>query len=108
MAVKRKKSAIRGAPNWLLTMGDMNNLLLCFFIILMGEETVVKGYEFLYVLSSFKGNVGIMAGGQSISPGAMMELGHNIQALPSTERQQFMSRMLKRAVEAFKPEIESK
>jgi chemotaxis protein MotB len=106
--LKRKKSEIKGAPGWLLTMGDMNNLLLCFFIVLMGEETVVRGYEFLYVLSSFKGNVGIMAGGKSVSKGNMMELGHNIAALPSTERQQFMSRVLKRAVEAFKPEIESK
>jgi chemotaxis protein MotB len=108
MAVQRKKSAIKGAPNWLLTMGDMNNLLLCFFIILMGDETTVKGYEFLYVLSSFKGSVGIMAGGKSISQGALMELGHNITALPSSQRQQYMSQMMKRAVEAFKPDIESK
>ncbi|OHD66402.1 MAG: hypothetical protein A2176_06620 [Spirochaetes bacterium RBG_13_51_14] len=108
MAIKRKKSSIRGAPNWLLTMGDMNNLLLCFFIILMGEETVVRGQEFLYVLSSFKGNIGTMTGGRSLSKGNMMEMGHNIMALPSSERAQFMSRALKRAVEAFKPEIESK
>ncbi|MBN2159401.1 MAG: OmpA family protein [Spirochaetes bacterium] len=109
MAVKKRpKSKPRATPGWMLTMGDMNNLLLCFFIVLMGEETIVKGYEFLYVLSSFKGNVGIMAGGKSISKGNMMELGHNIAALPSTERQQYMSRILKRAVEAFKPEIESK
>ena len=89
-------------------MGDMNNLLLCFFIVLMGEEVTVKGYEFQYVLSSFKGNVGIMAGGQSISKGTLMELGHNIMALPSSQQQQHMSQMLKKAVESFKPEIESK
>jgi chemotaxis protein MotB len=92
----------------MLTMGDMNNLLLCFFIALMGDDTAVKGFEFLYVLSSFKGNVGIMAGGKSTSKGNMMDLGHNIMALPSSQRQQFMSQVLKRAVEAFKPEIEAK
>jgi chemotaxis protein MotB len=108
MAVKRKKSQIRGAPSWMLTMGDMNNLLLCFFITLMGEETAIRGYEFQYVLSSFKGNVGIMAGGKSISQGTLLDLGHNITALPSSQRQQYMSAMLKRAAEAFKPEIESK
>ncbi len=108
MARKREKSKIKGAPPWMLTMGDMNNLLLCFFIVLMGEETTVKGFEFLYVLSSFKGNVGIMAGGKSISKGNLMDLGHNITALPSSQRQQYMSQMMKRAVEAFKPEIESK
>lgn len=108
MAKKREKSKIKGAPPWLLTMGDMNNLLLCFFITLMGEETVVKGQEFLYVLSSFKGNVGIMSGGQSISKGNLMELGHNIMALPSTERGKSMSQMLRKALEVFKPEIQSK
>jgi chemotaxis protein MotB len=108
MAKKRKKSEIKGAPNWLLTMGDMNNLLLCFFIVLMGEDVTVKGYEFQYVLSSFKGNVGIMAGGQSISKGTLMELGHNIAALPSSQQQMRMSMALKKAVESFKPEIESR
>ncbi len=90
------------------TLGDMNMLLLCFFIVLMGDETVVRGHEFLYVLSSFKGSIGIMAGGKSISKGNMMELGHNITALPSSQKQQYMSQMLKRAVEAFKPEIEAR
>jgi chemotaxis protein MotB len=108
MAVKRKKSEIKGAPNWLLTMGDMNNLLLCFFIVLMGDETTVKGFEFLYVLSAFKGNVGIMSGGKSISQGNLMDLGHNIMALPSSERAKTLSKSLRRATEAFKPEIQSK
>jgi chemotaxis protein MotB len=108
MAVKRKKSQVKSSPSWMTTMGDMNNLLLCFFIVLMGDETVVRGHEFLYVLSSFKGSVGIMAGGKSLTKGNMMELGHNITALPSSQRQQYMSQMLKRAVEAFKPEIEAR
>ncbi|OHD67192.1 MAG: hypothetical protein A2W19_11685 [Spirochaetes bacterium RBG_16_49_21] len=108
MAGKRKKSQIKGSPPWLATMGDMNMLLLCFFIVLMGDETTVRGFEFLYVLSSFKGNVGIMSGGKSISAGNLMDLGHNIMALPSSEKQRSMSRMLKRATEAFKPEIQTK
>jgi chemotaxis protein MotB len=108
MAVKRKKSKVRETPPWLLTMGDMNNLLLCFFIVLMGEEVTVKGQEFLYVLSSFKGNVGIMAGGSSVTAGPLMQMGHNIMALPSSERQMRMSTMMKKAVESFKPEIESR
>jgi chemotaxis protein MotB len=108
MAVKREKSKIRQSPNWMLTLGDMNMLLLCFFIVLMGDEAVLRGYEFQYVISSFKGNIGIMAGGKSISQGVLLDLGHNIMALPSSQRQQYMSQMLKRAAEAFKPEIESK
>jgi chemotaxis protein MotB len=109
MAVKRKKSQVQGAPPWLLTMGDMNNLLLCFFIVLMGDPATTKAQqEFQYVISSFRGNVGIMAGGSSISQGTLMQLGHNIMALPSSQQQLRMSMMLKKAVESFKPEIESR
>jgi chemotaxis protein MotB len=89
-------------------MGDMNNLLLCFFIVLMGDPVAQKQQEFLYVLSSFRGNVSVMSGGRSISKGQLMDLGHNIMALPSSEQQKMISRMMKRAQEAFKPEIQSK
>ena len=41
MAKKRGKSKIKGSPSWMSTMGDMNMLLLCFFIVLMGDETVL-------------------------------------------------------------------
>lgn len=34
MAREKNASAYGGAPRWLLTMGDMNNLLLCFFVAL--------------------------------------------------------------------------
>lgn len=108
MAVKQKKSQVRSTPGWMLTMGDMNMLLLCFFIVLMGDITVVTGQEFLYVLSSFRGNIGIMEGGKSISKGTLMDLGHNITALPSSERARSLSRQLRRAMETFKPEIESR
>jgi len=92
----------------MLTMGDMNNLLLCFFIVLMGDISVITQEEFLYVLSSFKGNVSLMTGGRSMSRGQLMDLGHNIIALPSSEQQRFVSRMMKKAEEAFKPEIQSR
>ncbi len=108
MAVKQKKSQVRSTPGWMLTMGDMNMLLLCFFIVLMGDITVVTGQEFLYVLSSFRGNIGIMTGGKSISKGNLMDLGHNITALPSSERARSLSRQMIRAMESFKPEIESR
>jgi chemotaxis protein MotB len=61
---KRKKSAPKGPPGWMVTMGDMNNLLMCFFIILMGEETVATADDFKMIISSFRGNLGMMEGGQ--------------------------------------------
>jgi len=105
---ERKKSAPKGPPAWMVTMGDMNNLLMCFFIIMMGEEVVTTGDDFKMIISSFKGNLGIMEGGKTISKGKMAEMGHTILALPSTEKNKSIGRMLRKMMEAFKPEIQSR
>ncbi len=107
MAIARKKSQIKGAPPWLVTMGDMNNLLMCFFIVLMGEDVVnVTGKEDInMLLSSFKGNVGVMEGGRAISKGRMMDMGNNLLSLPSSERGKGTSRSFKRAREILRPEV---
>ncbi len=108
MGKKRKKSEVKGPPAWMVTMGDMNNLLMCFFIVLMGDISVTSGEEFQMTISSFRGNIGIMEGGRSISKGKLAELGHNIMTLPSSEKGKAMGRALRKAMEAFKPEVESK
>lgn len=105
---KRKKSEIKGAAPWLVTMGDMNNLLMCFFIVMMGDITVVTQQEFLLTLTSFRGSLGVLSGGKSLTKGQFTELGHNIMALPSRERTKEISKGLKNLNEAFKPEIQSK
>lgn len=105
---KRKKHEIKGAPPWLVTMGDMNNLLMCFFIIMMGDITAVSQEQFQLMMSNFKGSLGMFEGGSSMAKGRLVELGHNMMNLPSSERAKALARTLKRAVEAFKPEIEAK
>lgn len=105
---KRKKSQIKGAAPWLVTMGDMNNLLMCFFIVMMGDVSVTTQQEFFLTLTSFRGSLGFMSGGQSLTKGDLPAMGHNIMALPSTEKKQSMSKALKNLQESFKPEIESK
>ena len=105
---KRKKSSIKGAPAWLVTMGDMNNLLMCFFIVMMGDVTVISEENFQMMVSSFKGSLGMMEGGSSLSKGKLMELGHNMTSLPSSEKARALSRSLRKALELFKPEIQSK
>lgn len=108
MAKKRKKSEIKGAAPWLVTMGDMNNLLMCFFIVMMGDITVTTQQEFYLTLTSFRGSLGFMTGGQSLSKGDMPSMGHNVMALPSTTRKSSLAQSLKGLAEAFKPEIQSK
>ncbi len=92
----------------MVTMGDMNNLLMCFFIVMMGDISVTTGQEFQLTISSFKGNVGLLEGGRSLTKGKLAELGHNITALPATTVGKAMGKALRKATEAFKPEIESK
>ncbi|MBN2402042.1 MAG: OmpA family protein [Spirochaetes bacterium] len=106
MAIMFKKSEKKGTPAWMVSMGDMNNLLMCFFIVLMGEEVTTIGKEdFSMILSSFRGNVGVMEGGKSISKGRLADLGQNILSLPSTERKKAYSRVFKYAQEILKPEL---
>lgn len=108
MAKKRKKHEIKGAPPWLVTMGDMNNLLMCFFIVMMGDITTVSQENFQMMVTSFKGGLGVFEGGSSVAKGRLAELGHNVMALPSSEKMKALSRALKKAREAFKPEIQSR
>lgn len=108
MAVKKKKTEKRGTPAWMTTMGDMNNLLLCFFIIMMGDVSTVPQEEFQLMISSLKGSFGVMEGGSSLTKGKLVELGNNMLVLPSTQKGRAVASRIKRAVEAFKPEIEAK
>ena len=89
-------------------MGDMNNLLMCFFIILMGDVTTNAADDFKMIIQSFRGNLGIMEGGSSLSRGSLAEMGHNMMALPSTEAGKSLGRMINKAIELLKHDIRSK
>lgn len=108
MAKKRKKSEIKGSPSWLTTMGDMNNLLMCFFIIMMGDITEVRKEEFLLTLTSFRGSLGLLEGGMTISKGRLADMGNNVMSLPATEHQTQFAKMRRKATELLKPEIVSR
>lgn len=53
MATKRQ-SKKEGAPDWMLTYGDMMSLLLCFFVIIVSMSEIKKDEKFLKVLESIK------------------------------------------------------
>ena len=105
---KRKKNEVKGPPPWMVTMGDMNNLLMCFFIIMMGEETVISADDFRMAVSSFRGNIGMMEGGSSLSKGSLAEMGQSVMTLPSAEKGKALGKRVSKAAEIFKPEIAAK
>jgi chemotaxis protein MotB len=106
MALKFKKSQQKGAPPWLVSMGDMNNLLMCFFIVLMGEEVTTIGKEDItLIMSQFRGSIGVMEGGPTIAKGKLSEMGQTVLSLPASERKKAYSRTFKHAKELLKPEV---
>ncbi|PKL35266.1 MAG: flagellar motor protein MotB [Spirochaetae bacterium HGW-Spirochaetae-1] len=108
MPVKRNKKQKKGTPSWMVSMGDLNNLLMCFFIVMMGDTTEVIKEEFLLTMSSFRGSLGVLEGGKTITKGKLSEMGNNIMSLPSSQKKARYAQMLRKATEILKPEIQSR
>jgi chemotaxis protein MotB len=68
----------------------------------------IDGKDFFLILSSFRGSLGMFAGGHTLSKGRLEEMGMNIRNLPSTESGRSLAKRLKKAMERFKPEIQAK
>jgi chemotaxis protein MotB len=107
MAVKKKKKGKKGAPDWLVSWGDMCTLLLTFFVIMISFAEI-EGKDFFLVLSSFRGSLGMFHGGHSLSKGKLEELGQNMLNLPSTTKGSALAQSHKHAISIFKPEIRDK
>ena len=102
---RKKKCPPEGAADWLLTYGDMVTLLLTFFVLLFTTATI-DGYELRLILAAFPG-LGNYAGGNTLEPGPLAELGNTIMSLPSMERGRALSEARREAVSIFEPEIRS-
>ncbi len=101
---KKEKS---GAPDWLLTYGDMTTLLLTFFI-LMFTTAEIEGRQLQLILSAFRGSLGMFTGGRTLATGMLAELGQSVESLPAKEKGDKLAKALKKAVSIFKPEIKSR
>lgn len=66
-----KKCPPEGLPGWMGTYGDMVTLLLCFFVLLYAFSTT-DSQKFKNLIMSFKGTFGVMKGGKTISPDALL------------------------------------
>lgn len=105
---KKEKYKAAGTPSWMVSMGDLNNLLMCFFIVLMGDIVTVTQEDIFLTMTSFRGSLGVLSGGRSLSKGRLAELGNSMLTLPSEEKKTSLAKALKKTISLFKPEIESK
>ena len=62
MAKKKEKKAPEGAPDWMVTYGDMMTLLFCFFVIIVSMSEIKKDIEFEKVLESIREAFGYKGG----------------------------------------------
>lgn len=103
---RKKKCPPQGAPEYMNTYGDMVTLLLCFFVLLYTSATV-DGYKLKLILASFQG-VGNLAGGNTLEPGPLAELGNTVESLPSLEVGRALSQARREAISIFEPEIQNR
>ena len=102
---KRRRVGGDGAPDYMVTYGDMVTLLLTFFVLLL-TVAEIDGYELRLVLAAFPG-LGIQTGGQTLQEGRLAELGNTLETLPSMDRGRQLDRARQTAVSLFQPEIRS-
>ena len=102
---KRKKCPPEGAPEWMLTYGDMVTLLLTFFVMMYTTATV-DGSEMRLVIAAFSG-LGMLEGGNTLQAGKLAELGNSVMSLPSVEKGRALDNARRKAVSQFQPEIRS-
>lgn len=102
---KCKKCPPEGAPDYMLTYGDMVTLLLTFFVMLLTPATI-DGYELRLILAAFPG-LGNLEGGNTLEAGQLAELGNTVESLPSLDRGRALSDARREAISLFQPEIQS-
>ncbi|MDA3948782.1 MAG: flagellar motor protein MotB [Spirochaeta sp.] len=102
---KCKKCPPEGAPEYMLTYGDMLTLLLTCFVMLLTTARV-DGDELRLILAAFPG-LGNLEGGNTLEAGPLAELGNTIESLPSMERGRALDEARREAISIFNPEIQS-
>ncbi|MCG8572531.1 MAG: OmpA family protein [Spirochaetes bacterium] len=104
---KKKQKCPEGTPDWMITFGDLNSLLLTFFVLLV-SMAVFDRIEVQLILSAFQGSFGIMEGGNSLSSGILANIGETTESLPSSEAGRGMAKAIKEAVSMFQAEVKTR
>lgn len=63
---KRVEEQKAGAPEWMVTYGDLVTLLMCFFVLLFAFSEI-DAQKFEAVMQSFQGSAGVLQAGKSLS-----------------------------------------
>jgi len=103
MRAKKCPKCNEGAPDWMVTFSDMVTLLLTFFVTMFSVVDPLDS-ELQLVLSAFKG-LGHLTGGNTLQEGQMVEMGNNVESLPSTSRGRALDNAMRAAVSLLQPEI---
>ncbi|HCL55540.1 MAG TPA: flagellar motor protein MotB [Spirochaetia bacterium] len=96
-------------PGWMVTFGDMNSLLLTFFIMLLAQAEInpIKVQQMMMSFETRFG-AGFFDGGMTFSKGKLAELGMTIQSLPSTKEGSQLDKALQAAISILESEIKAK
>ncbi len=77
---RKKADPPAGAPEWMVTFGDMMSLLLCFFVLLLSMSEMKKDEKFLQVVTSIREAFGYRSALQ-VTPGENMPLNTILEQL---------------------------
>lgn len=106
---KKCPEAGMGTPAWMTTFGDMNSLLLTFFVMLIASMSKSKATsQMSLILSSFNGSIGMLDGGNTLTKGQLAEGGNTIESLPSREVGNRLSKAVQENAQILKPELKSR
>ncbi len=111
MAERRRKKSEgpRSSPGYMTTFGDLNNLLLTIFLIIVIASTLTEvTREFKLILSAYTGSFGMLSGGLSLSKGKLADMGMTVETLPSMQKGRRLGKAKGKAAQLFKPEIITK
>jgi|YNPMSStandDraft_1061717.scaffolds.fasta_scaffold03911_4 chemotaxis protein MotB len=97
----------KSSPAWMTTYGDMTTLLLTFFIAMLNLSEITE-VQLNLILSAFRGGFGVYQGGTTLSKGILVDMGMNVQSLPSKQAGSKMDKALKMAQSILESEIKSK
>lgn len=99
MSDKKNEESSGGAPEWMVTYGDLVTLLMCFFVLLFAFSEI-DAQKFEAVMQSFQGSAGVLSGGTTLSDSPLVFTG---MPETNTTKEQTDSQVL----DDLKKEIES-
>ncbi|AAX16797.1 chemotaxis MotB protein [Borrelia hermsii DAH] len=109
LRVRKKRSKCEeGAPDYMLTYGDMVTLLLVFFVTMFSLNDIILKENVLKIMSaSFTGS-GFFKGGKTLDVNKLSYLSNSFMSLPSTEKNKQASQVSKnKSIIEFVEKIQS-